>query len=112
MPTLVLLALQVLDVGLHIVTDQFELIRAISNGIAAGGAILILFAARRGRAIGGAAGITYLALNGVFLVQNGITNPATDALRLPLFGFVAFTLIALCFCVRRAEKSGGKAQAR
>ena len=111
MPTLVLLVLQVFDIGLHIVTDQFELIRVISNGVAVGGAILILFAAQRARAIGGAAGLTYLALNGVFLAQSGITNPATDALRLPLFGFVASTLIALYFCVRQAEKSGNKAQA-
>ena len=105
LPTILLLAVQGLDVGVHIATDQFELIRTVSSLIAATGAILTLLMTRHARSIGLAAGVGYLLLNTIFLVQHGLTNPATDALRIPLFGFIALTLIFLVWCVMRSAKT-------
>lgn len=105
MLTVLLLALQGLDVALHIATDQFEPIRFVSNLIVAGGAILILVAARQSRIVGLVTGASYFLLNLVFLAQNGMTNPGTGALRVPLFGFVFFSVLLLVLCVMRAMKT-------
>lgn len=102
LPIMLLLALQAVDVGLHMATDQFELMRTAASVLAAGGAISMLFLARQAQWIGWISAGGYLVLNVLFLAQNGIENPATGALRLPLFGFVALTVIFIVWCIRRA----------
>ncbi len=104
LPILLLLALQAIDIGLHIATDQFELIRTVSSLVAAGGALLMLPLARQTTAIGIISGAGYLLLNGIFLAQNGLTNPATETLRFPLFGFIALTLLLMIWCLKSVRK--------
>lgn len=89
---------------MHVATDQFEPIRVVSNIIVAAGAVTILFVPRLARPLGLAAGLSYLLLNVVFLAQHGMTNPTTEALRLPLFVFVALTLVLLAWCGARTPK--------
>ncbi len=103
LPIFLLFALQAIDIGLHVATDQFELIRTVSSLIAAGGALLMLLFARRAPAVGIIAGAGYLLLNGIFLAQNGLTNPATETLRVPLFGFIALTVILMIWCLKSAR---------
>lgn len=104
-PTLLLLGLQALDITLHIATDQFEPIRILSNVIISGGVIWMALSERNARSIAIVSGALYLLLNLVFLIQNGIINPATDGLRLPLFAFVIFTLLLLVWCLKRTQKT-------
>lgn len=104
-PTLLLLGLQALDIALHIATDQFEPIRILSNVIIAGGVVWMALSKRNARSIAMISGGLYLLLNLVFVIQNGIFNPATDGLRLPLFGFVIFTLLLLVWCLKRTQKT-------
>ncbi len=88
----VLVGLQVLDVFVHVATGQVEIIRMTSNAILIAGAAVSVFASPRARIVILVSGILYLVLNLAFLVQHGLVNPATEALRIPLFGFVAVSL--------------------
>ena len=110
--TVLLVALagvQLIDVVFHIATGQVEVLRLIASAV-------IVMAAVIARAVPvGSAGITvivvgaaiYLVLNVVFLVDAGLVNPVTGAPRIPLFVFIALTLIAAAALVvvrRRAPR--------
>lgn len=97
-------AWQLLDVAVHVATGQVEPLRIASNVIILVGA----FAAARlappqaDRMLFAAGGI-YVALNVLFVAQYGLINPATDALRIPLIGFVLASLVLLTWQRARAR---------
>jgi len=103
LPMLIVFAAQIADILLHIASNQFEPIRFASNLVAAFGAIAMWLVARHARTAGLIAGAMYLLLNAVFIAQNGVSNPITNTLRLPLFGFMAVTLILLFWTWLRAK---------
>jgi hypothetical protein len=96
-------AVQALDVALHVATDQFELIRAASNLVAVCGATGIFFTSKHARSAWLLASASYLLLNAIFIAQNGVINPVTGDLRLPLIGFVIVTLIVLYWSWQRVS---------
>ena len=100
-PLALLIGLQGLDVLVHAAAGQLEAIRVASNAIISVGAISSALGLMRARIAIYFLGLIYLALNLVFLVQNGVINPATDALRLPLIGFVILSLLLLAWMTRR-----------
>ena len=91
-----LIAVQLIDIAIHVVTGQAEPIRLLSNGILGLWALGCL-AGKTTAKTGLIAIALYLGLNGVFLAMNGITNPQQGgAVRLPLFVLVGVsTLLAL-----------------
>ena len=105
LPLILLISLQGLDILLHVVTGQVEPIRITSNGLVTIGAVVALMAGSGKQVLIVLAGIAYLALNIVFLIQHGIVNPATDALRIPLFGFVGVSLILLIWLGHRLSRA-------
>lgn len=98
-----LIGLQALDVILHIATGQFEPIRILSNAVLVAGAVAGVVVTPRSTPLLVVAGGLYLALNAVFVLQHGLVNPATDALRLPLFVFVAGSLVLAAWLGRRVR---------
>ncbi len=98
-----LIGLQGLDILLHVAAGQLEPIRLASNAVICIGAAAFVFASTSSRLAIYVAGLVYLALNAAFLFQNGLINPATNGLRLPLFGFVAVSLFLLSWLARRPK---------
>lgn len=92
-PLALLIALQVLDLVVHVATMQIEPLRIASNGVISIGAIAgALVSGSRARSTFFLAAGLYLMLNLLFLAQHGLVNPSTDGLRLALFVFVAGSL--------------------
>jgi len=96
-----LLALQVLDIAVHIATDQFEPLRIASNLVISLAAIAAVFLSRHSSRLLLVSGGFYLALHLLFLVQFGLTNPATGTMRVPLFVLVAGSLALTALLGRR-----------
>jgi len=99
-----LIAVQALDILIHVETNQAEAIRITANlllalwaGLALSGREQASFRLTSALALGG-----YLTLNGLFLVSKGLTNPAqNDAPRTALFILVALsTLLASALIVQ------------
>ena len=103
LPIVLILALQGIDIALHIATDQFEIIRVASNIVVALGAMAMFFTPNFARLALLGSGATYLLLNAIFVAQNGVSNPDTNALRVPLIGFVIVTLALLIWSRLRAR---------
>ena len=96
LPFALLVAVQILDIAIHVVADQVEPIRIVSNAVIVGGAMIgIWLRARAGLkqagALAGAAAL-YLALNLEFLANEGLINPVTGTPRIPLFALVLASL--------------------
>lgn len=108
-PVVFLLLLQGLDIALHAATGQVEPMRVTSNGVIALGAIASIVASNVSKSILLVAGLAYLLLNAVFLLQHGVINPQTEALRVPLFGFMVLSLV-LVLWMTRTSKSGDVGQ--
>lgn len=86
------IAVQVIDVAVHVAVDQLEPVRVLSNTLLTGAATLAhVFPTRRAAWLAAGSAV-YLALNLWFLADEGLVNPVTDRLRLPLFGFVGISL--------------------
>ncbi|MEO0999931.1 MAG: hypothetical protein AAFW69_04920 [Pseudomonadota bacterium] len=105
-PLAALVVVQALDVLLHVVTGQIEPIRIASNLILVAGAFAAMRAAGRARLLIAGAVLVYVLLNAVFLGQNGLVNPATEALRIPLFAFVIGS-VALALWLERRRRGAG-----
>ena len=91
-----LVAIQLIDIAIHVGTGQVGLVRILSNLIIGSWAIWGLFT--KTAALSGLIVILlYLGLNGWFLAMHGITNPDQGgALRITLFVLVWLsTAIAL-----------------
>lgn len=104
LPFVLLICLQVVDVVLHLTTGQVEPLRLLSNALIAFDAYHAVFADWYTRMFTYLSGLAYLVLNMVFLFQNGVINPDTGELRLPLFGFVVVSL-CLLFLIRPRSQS-------
>ena len=98
---ILLVGMQALDVLVHVMAGQIEIMRIVSNVVICLGAVASIFAAKRSDAIILLSGLVYLVLNILFLVENGLINPATDTPRVPLLVFVAGSLLLLSWLRRR-----------
>ncbi|MBI1401148.1 hypothetical protein [Hyphomonas sp.] len=101
LPSALLIAVQVIDVLVHFLVDQTEPMRIASNTIVLLAALWSLSGAAHSRAAIALAGTAYLGLNAFFLFQNGLINPATNAMRIPLFGFVGASLLLIAWLEKR-----------
>lgn len=101
LPFVVLAIIQVLDVAVHVATGQIEPVRLASNAVLLLGAGAAMITRTHASTLLLAAGAAYLALNMLFLAQHGLVNPTTDALRIPLFGFVVGSLLSALWLRRR-----------
>ena len=103
-PLGILVALQFLDLIVHVATLQIEPIRITSNAVIITGAVAgVLSIGTKPRLAVVLTGAVYLILNSIFLVQHGAINPSTDALRLPFFVFVAGSLAVAYWISRRLQ---------
>lgn len=86
------IAVQVVDAGLHIAINEVETLRILSNAVLAAAVCLGVLVTKSPRAVilGGAIG--YLTLNLVFVALYGLENPVTGVNRTPLFAFMALSL--------------------
>ncbi|MGA0236042.1 MAG: hypothetical protein ACO3NE_10680 [Alphaproteobacteria bacterium] len=103
--TVLVVMVQLLDMAVHVFSNQAEPSRIASNLILAAG---VLFAGRmdggRSQLILILSILVYAVLNLVFLVQNGMVNTATGSARIPLFGFVIVSLVLSSLLVYRRPK--------
>lgn len=103
--TALVLLVQLLDIAVHVFSNQVEPSRVTANMILAGGAV---FAARlagnRSQLILILSILAYAVLNLVFLVQNGMVNAATGSARIPLFSFVMVSLMLSSLLVYRRPR--------
>jgi len=90
-----ILVIQLFDIAIHAATDQIEPLRVASNLIVMAWVALVMAGIIREKvvlAVFGSVG-TYLALNGLFLLREGVTNPAQGGeLRVTLLLLVGVTL--------------------
>lgn len=102
LPMGLLISLQILDVIVHVATQQIEPLRIASN-------IVMIIAALAGVRLAGstsravlflAAGL-YSVLNLAFVFQHGLANPSTGALRVPFIAFVVASLVIAYWLCRR-----------
>lgn len=104
------IAVQVVDAGLHIAINEVETLRIMSNAVLVVGVSLGVFLTQsRHMAIWGGA-IGYVVLNLVFVALFGLENPVTGVNRTPLFAFMALSLW-LTYRVGRLQALSGPAPA-
>ena len=100
------IAVKVVDAGLHIAINEVETLRVMSNVVLVIGGCLGVFLTRSRRtAIWGGA-IGYLVLNLLFVALFGLENPVTGVNRTPLFAFMALSLWLIYRLGRLREKAG------
>ena len=97
---ILLLGWQALDIAVHVATGQVELQRIAGSLVISAGALIFYLSNRDLLVLSGA---VYLALNVAFLAQHGLVNPASGALRVPLFVFVLVSLGLLLWLRRRRK---------
>lgn len=85
--------LQVLDVVIHVATNQIEPLRLLASGVLAAAVISTRFLAQRNFSLLGPAIGIYLALNLIFVFQNGLFNNVSGEPR------VALILLVVASCV-------------
>lgn len=100
------IAVQVVDAGLHIAIKEVETLRILSNVVLAAAVALGVVAATSWRAaiLGGAG--AYVVLNLVFVAVYGLENPVSGVNRTPLFAFMALSL----WLAYRVERLQSKAR--
>lgn len=102
------IAVQVVDVGLHVAISEVEMLRVVSNAVLVVGVSLGAFSLQSWRtAIWGGA-IGYCVLNLVFVALFGLENPVSGVNRTPLFAFMALSLW-LTYRVGRLKAKTGTA---
>ncbi|MHA2503285.1 MAG: hypothetical protein ACXAE3_10480 [Candidatus Kariarchaeaceae archaeon] len=81
---------QVIDVLVHVLSGQFELVRVLGSVTLIIGSYIVYSGITPASSMDyGLLGLSvYLMLNIYFVAINGLTNPETDSLRVPLFLFV------------------------
>lgn len=88
-----IIVIQIMDMLMHLLTNQFEIIRVQSNIVIIVW-IFFLFIPTHQLIRNAASTMSisiYLILNGVFLFQYGINNSTNDGIRIALFMFVILT---------------------
>lgn len=97
-------AVQLIDVAIHVATGQPETIRILSNVIIASWAIWSLSERSKIPNAGVVALVAYLGLNLAFLAMNGLTNPAqANAPRVTLFILMVLTTVLSIWSMRRPD---------
>ncbi len=92
---MLIIVIQIMDIIIHLLTNQFELTRVISNGCVIAWVYLLQFNVHK-IVFNLVTSITlsiYIILNGLFLLENGLVNPNNQSLRIMLFMFVLSTII-------------------
>ncbi len=92
---MLIIVIQIMDIIIHLLTNQFELTRVISNGCVIAWVLLLQFNVHK-IVFNLVTSITlsiYIILNGLFLLENGLVNPNNQSLRIMLFMFVLSTII-------------------
>lgn len=90
-----IVVIQIMDIIIHLLTNQLELTRVISNGCVIAWVLLLQFNVHK-IVFNLVTSITlsiYIILNGLFLLENGLVNPNNQSLRIMLFMFVLSTII-------------------
>lgn len=98
-----LISIQVLDILTHVLTNQFEMIRVISNFCVIGW-VLLQFTSFHRRVFNLLTSVTlsiYIILNALFIFENGLINLTTQSVRLPLILFVSLTLLLMIVLIIR-----------
>ena len=95
---------QVLDILLHVATNQIEYIRITASIVLFAGALAAMKATRPAVFLL-SCGLLHLGLNLVFLADRGLTNSTTGALRIPLLGIGIISLAALAWFHRTLKSS-------
>lgn len=86
---------QLVDIIIHVTLNQIEPIRLVANAV-----VLIallptrLLPSAKGTWFLGLSGGAYLVLNGIFVLQNGLTNPAGGEPRVVLVVIVLATALS------------------
>lgn len=86
------IAVQIVDSGLHIAINEVELLRIVSNAVLVAGVSMGVFFVQTWRSAVWGGAIAYLVLNLGFVALFGPENPATGVNRAPLFAFMALSL--------------------
>lgn len=98
-----LMLLQLVDVLVHTLSGQLEVIRVVSNAVILLGSYFWVSQKTKRRDVSpltlGVGG--YLALNFIFLLINGFTNDISGNLRFPLFLFVILSTISGYLLIRK-----------
>jgi hypothetical protein len=106
--SIAMISIQILDIIVHIATNQIEPLRIASNIIIIIAAVLWIIAVVHVVKFwaGFASGLVYLVLNGIFLAEFGLINPSSGSIRVPLFLFVLSTIIvnSLILVFSRSKK--------
>lgn len=95
--TYIIIAIQILDILVHLLTNQFELIRVISNTVVILWVIILQLNLHKIvlNLLTTIMISIYIILNGLFLLANGIYNPNNQSLRIPLLLFVLSSVILI-----------------
>lgn len=90
-----IIILQLADILVHLLTNQFELTRVISNGLVIAWVLFIQLKIHKifFNLVTSITLSIYIIFNGLFVLENGIINPNNLSLRLPLILFVLLTII-------------------
>lgn len=96
-----LIFIQLLDILLHSLTNQFEMIRVISNCIVIGWVLILSVSINKAvlKLFTTVSFSIYIILNGLFVFENGIVNPITQTVRLPLLVFVLMTVLLMIILI-------------
>lgn len=86
------IAVQLVDIGIHIAADEVEPMRVLSNAVLIIGVSLGVFASQNGRMVILGSALIYVVLTLVFVALFGLVNPVSGVSRVPLFAFVALSL--------------------
>lgn len=100
------IAVQVLDAGLHIAIREVDLLRIMANAVLVTAVSLGVFITQFSRPAIWAGAIAYTGLNLAFVALYGLENPASGVNRAPLFAFMALSLW-LTYRVRRLQAKAG-----
>ena len=100
-----LVLIQSVDVAVHLIAGMLETLRISASVMLVVGAWMILTSPNGAPSVGVANAFAFLVLNGVFVAVQGITNPQTGNLRLPMMLFVVASLVTLALHVRASQKT-------
>lgn len=85
---------QVFDISLHIITYQIELIRILASvALLIGLALTLSPGSGRSLLVLAISGAIYLLLNGIFVIENGVSNPVSGEPRALMIPIVLATAI-------------------
>lgn len=87
--------IQCLDILIHLLTNQFELIRVIASLLIMGWVLLFKSYTNKNliKPITSMTLSIYIILNTLFIFENGWINPSNQRIRYLLFGFIVVTVI-------------------